>query len=208
LDGFRFEKRRSDWLLGRWTAKNLLFLAVPDLAFGGFQSIRVENEPSGKPFFVGPNGQRLDGCLSISHRESKSFCAFSTRPGAQLGADLEKIEPRDPIFIEDYLGVNERSLALACEGPERDFIVTLAWSVKEAVFKALGTGLRIDTRKVDISGGLKELSFGKNQPPAWRKLKITCAELHVGAQVFWRQNRDFILNLVVLGDDHPVLHDV
>ena len=171
-------------------------------------NFQVENKSSGQPYWVGPDGGTQDGCLSISHRAGQAFCAVTYQAGACLGADLELVEARDPIFLEDYLGPRERELALACQGGWRDFFITLAWSAKEAAFKALGTGLRMDTRKIQLVAGLECLATGSAISENWQEMELAGEGLPGPAQAFWMKRGDFILSLVVLGDERPILHEV
>ena len=154
-------------------------------------AFQIENEAGGQPFIIGPDGRRMEGCLSISHREGKAFCAHTIQPGARLGADLEKVEWRDPIFLEDYLGEDERSLALSFEGDRRDFLVTLAWSAKEAAFKALGTGLRMDTRKIEIKSGMEEWASADHELQGWQKFELGGPGLPETAHSFWQRGGGF-----------------
>lgn len=195
LAGLRFEKRRKEWLLGRWTAKQLLRRSRSVEA----DAVQIRNEASGKPFFVNINGSALEGCLSISHRAGRSFCAWTSDPTFALGADLEVWEPRDKIFIEDYLAKVEQDLALVCVGQRRDLVVTLMWSAKEAVFKALGTGLRMDTRSVAV-GGLDWLARDGAVPEGWLPLEFVSTAVTQPIQGWWRLEGELILTIAVLGD--------
>lgn len=161
----------------------------------------MENESGGQPYLLGPDGARLPGCLSISHREGQALCALSFQPGARLGADLEWVEPRDPIFIADYLGLHERQLALGVDGDLRDFFVTLAWSAKEAAFKALGTGLRMDTRRIEIVGGFDWLAVGALLPQGWQPMSLAGPGLPGPARAFWQLRGKYILVFVALGSE-------
>jgi 4'-phosphopantetheinyl transferase len=203
LAAFRFEKRRSEWLLGRWTAKQLLRRSQPAYA----QGVGVRNEAGGKPYFVDQNGAALPGCLSISHRGGRAFCAWSGSAEAGLGADLEVCEPRDKIFVEDYLSPPEQTLALACEGQRRDLVVTLMWSAKEAVFKALGTGLRMDTRSVTV-GGLEGLTLKDEIPNGWLPLTFESKVVLQPMRGFWRLEGNFLLTVAVLGEEQIELIEV
>ena len=195
LAGFRFEKRRQEWLLGRWTAKQLLRRSHSQ-ADG---AVVIRNEAGGKPTFVGKDGMALPGCLSISHRAGRAFCALSDEPGVLLGADLELWEARDAIFIEDYLAESERATALACVAERRDLLVTLMWSAKESVFKALGTGLRMDTRSVAV-GGLDWLSKGDSVPKGWLPLTFVSQVVPQQIQGWWRLEENLILTVAILGE--------
>ena len=65
--------------------------------------------------------------------------------------DLELIEPRSAAFINDYFTERERSAVADHEHP--DLLANLTWSAKESALKVLRTGLRSDTRTVEVAVG-------------------------------------------------------
>jgi 4'-phosphopantetheinyl transferase len=71
-------------------------------------------------------------------------------PGTALGCDLELIEPRSDAFVGDFLTSAEQAL-VAVTGAERDLVANLVWCGKESALKVLRTGLRRDTRSVEVS---------------------------------------------------------
>jgi 4'-phosphopantetheinyl transferase len=145
--GMRVTKRRSDWLLGRWAAKR---------AVGAFReidprSVTIRAAPDGAPEAYADG--RPAGCvMSLSHRGGVAVCAVA-RSGVELGCDVELAEPRTEAFLDDYLTPAEAAAVRARPGDERDVAVTLAWSAKESVLKAVRTGLRADTRSVEVLPG-------------------------------------------------------
>jgi 4'-phosphopantetheinyl transferase len=68
-----------------------------------------------------------------------------------LGCDLEVIEPRSDAFVSDYFTADERALVARAAWADQPRVVTLLWSAKESALKALGVGLRLDTRCVQVS---------------------------------------------------------
>ncbi|HWQ04000.1 MAG TPA: 4'-phosphopantetheinyl transferase superfamily protein [Longilinea sp.] len=159
----RFPQRRADWLLGRWTAKQLLHTSVEQLSGLHFAEWTVANEGDGRPY-ASLSGRRLPGCLSISHRGGQAVCAWSSNAHIGLGIDLEIIEPRTNAFIQDYLTDAEQILAA---GRQREGDAVLIWSAKEAMLKAMGTGLRLDTRSVEV------MRIGNNETLAkWYALEV------------------------------------
>ncbi|MBN1936520.1 MAG: 4'-phosphopantetheinyl transferase superfamily protein [Anaerolineae bacterium] len=146
--GFRFAKRRDEWLLGRWTAKQLLRRSLAEYKNVPLAEIAVANDPDGAPYYR-VDGQRLPLCLSISHRAGRALCALSGTHA--VGADLERIEPREPAFVEDFFTVSENAQVRAASDVTRNLLVTLIWSAKESALKVLRQGLRIDTRKIEIT---------------------------------------------------------
>lgn len=198
LAGLRFEKRRKDWLLGRWAAKSLLVRSGFHWAAGRMDEFQICNEESGAPFAADLAGNRLPGCLSISHRAGVAFCAYSPVHGACIGADLELIEPKNDVFFEDYLTPAEQDLVRSCSEEQRWLAIALIWSAKEAVFKAMGTGLRLDTRKVEI--GLANSPLFKTIFPEWLPLLISGNVLPDKVACRWQVRNEFVLTFASLGD--------
>ncbi|MEC8192296.1 MAG: SDR family NAD(P)-dependent oxidoreductase [Myxococcota bacterium] len=132
------EKRQSDRTLGRVAAKR----ALVQLTGMDPQTFRIENRASGEPYAVTLEGVELPH-VSISHRDGEAI-AIATSAG-RAGVDLERIEARAPSFSETWFRVSERAM---CQGdPRRESQV---WAIKEAVLKALGTGLQLDPRDVEV----------------------------------------------------------
>ena len=62
-----------------------------------------------------------------------------------MGVDLEQVEARHPSFVEEWF--SEQESALLAGDPYR---VTVAWSAKEAVLKALGQGMALNPREIQV----------------------------------------------------------
>ena len=157
--------------------------------------ILIRNIESGAPIAVDRMGRQL-GVLSISHRSGGAFCAFTPEHATQLGADLEIIEPKNKDFFGDYLTEAEMRVVDALPPEKRDLAILLAWSGKEAVFKAIGTGLRIDTRNVEID--LKPLLF-EEKSAGWQPLQISWLKGQSTFNGCWMMKGDFILTLAYSG---------
>lgn len=191
LAQMRFPRRSEEWLLGRWTAKRLLVAAVPALAGMLPHEWTIANEADGQPHVL-IGDQRLAGCLSISHRGGKAVCAWTSTQGVGLGIDLERIEPRSSAFVRDYFTAAEQAL-IAGAARERDAV--LVWSSKEAMLKALGRGLRLDTRGVEV---LRIVNYEENDN--WRGLTVRCPvrpELDWWAG--WIPADEFLVTMAVCG---------
>jgi 4'-phosphopantetheinyl transferase len=150
LAGLRMAKRRAEWRLGRWTAKRAVavFLGVDP------GSVVIAAAPDGAPEAT-VGGAPAPCALSLSHRAGLAACAVADLHVA-VGCDLEAVEPRTPEFVTDYLTSGEAAAVRAAPTDERDLLANLVWSAKESVLKATRTGLRADTRSVEIllgSGG-------------------------------------------------------
>ncbi len=147
LAQLRFERRRAEWLLGRWAAKQLLLRVLPQMAHLPLSALSIENSPVGVPQ-VRLAGERVPGCLSISHRDGGALVAWTQASNGYLGVDLECVEAHSVAFAADYFTSAEQRLV--AEAEQKDVALSCLWSVKEAMLKALQTGLRLDTRAVEI----------------------------------------------------------
>jgi 4'-phosphopantetheinyl transferase len=194
FSAFRFPKRRNDWLLGRWTAKTLVH-SLPAYQQYSLDQIEVHNTPEGAPYIQLPGRTARAECLTISHSEQSALCALAPGLKLQVGADLEKIETRTETFILDYFTPAERQLVDKFTAETRAMVVTLIWSAKESMLKALGVGLRWDTRMVEVHGldGLLPVSTGQG---IWQKIQVVEQLTSQRAWVAWWQHRDpFVLTL-------------
>jgi 4'-phosphopantetheinyl transferase len=150
LNAMRFLKRRSDWRLGRWTAKCAVAtcLSLP-MSERALEKIVIRPSPSGAPeVYLGTTSPSLT--ISLSHRGGTALCAVA-RCGVQLGCDLELVEPHSDAFITDYFDLEEQALVARVPEAERPRMVALLWSAKESVMKALHEGLRLDTRSIFVT---------------------------------------------------------
>jgi 4'-phosphopantetheinyl transferase len=147
LARFRLPKRRSDWRLGRWAAKQAVCAVAGEGLSPAEVVVRAASDGAPELFF----GERpAPFGLSIAHAGGRALAVVGPR-GAVFGADLESVELRSADFIADYFTARERAFVEALPPGERDLAATLVWSAKEAVLKALRTGLREDTRAVEIA---------------------------------------------------------
>lgn len=198
LASFKIAKRRDEWLLGRWTAKRL---AQTVLAEAGRQlelvAIVIVPAADGAPELcieVQPAAFSAQPVLTISHSAGRAFCALGPA-GLALGADLERVAPRHPAFVGDYFTPEELAL-LAAAPLLRDLLVTVIWSAKESVLKALRLGLRVDTRRVACLP----------QPADLAQARLGWAPLHADAptltaatlSAWWRLDGDDVLTLAVV----------
>lgn len=189
LAGMRFLRRREDWRLGRWTAKQAVrsYLGLAD-GPGLMAEIEIRASPDGAPeAFIG--GREASVSISLSHRAGIGLCAIVPF-GTRLGCDVEAIEPRPAAFVEDYFTQDEQELAHCAADEEYDRLVTLFWSAKESVLKALRVGLRRATTEVRVHTAVSRPAG------AWRPF---CAHVAEG-RIFhgWYREADAILRTVAV----------
>jgi 4'-phosphopantetheinyl transferase len=187
LTSFRFAKRKNDWLLGRWTAKKAVraFLrnSHTDLSL---EYIRIVSAADGAPEAFW-QGDKLPVLISLSHTHRTAMCTIAS-PGIKLGCDIEKIEDRSELFIKDYFTKQEKSTITSLGKEKLPLWTNMVWSAKESALKALRTGLRIDTRKIDIE------FFPGTIENKWYKLKGIYYEDQMRFYGYWQYQKDFVLS--------------
>lgn len=188
-----FLKRRTEWRLGRWTAKCAI-AALQDIPLDPdlLATIEICPAPSGAPrLFL--HGVPASVTISLSHRTGMAACAL-TSTAVRLGCDLEVIEPHSAAFIADYFTVEEQDLIERVASSERCRLVAMLWSAKESALKALEEGLRRDTRSVAVQP--TNLSVGES----WSSLQVKSVEGDI-FYGWWRQIGAMVQTVVA---DHPL----
>lgn len=183
--GLTFESRRRKWLLGRWAAKRLLGeLAAEDNGLvtrllgkpGSHEDWRCQfsilNDEAGVPYVDREGQGRLSLSLSISHRGDWGLAAVALSPTARIGVDLETVEPRDPALVRQFFSASEADRVAKAASRDADRTIARIWSAKEAVLKAIGIGLRHDTRDIVVGD---EIAVPPGAPEAWRALDMRLA---------------------------------
>ncbi len=159
FDSLKFDKRKRDYLVGRYTAKKLLLENFIKDAKITFKDISILKDTDGKPeLYI--NDKRPDIMLSISH--SGDFAsAVASKELKFLGIDTEKIEPRAKSWAEQSFYNTEYHT-----NSDDKFLTTL-WAKKESVVKALGVGLSVDL--YDIRFENDKLNFYNKTLKIWKK---------------------------------------
>jgi 4'-phosphopantetheinyl transferase len=209
LESLRFAKRRTELRLARWTAKQAIAHAVGlrdgfgdgDLAV--LAPVGVRPATTGAPLaFVGDRPAEVS--MSMTDRADWAVSVVGpSRLG--LGCDLELVEPRSTGFVCDFLTDAERALVEAApSGESRDRLANLVWSAKESALKVLQTGLRRDTRSVEVD------VVGQDAADRWAPLRVR-AEEGTTFYGWWRcygECGDFLLTVVADAElDPPVAMD-
>jgi len=187
LQGFPYAKRREEARLGRWTAKRAVARALrleEDTAI--LRDLVIRNASDGAPevFF---DGRRAPMSISMTDRADWAVCTVigGDRP---IGCDLELVEPRSSAFVADYFTSEERA-DIEAAPHDHDLLANLIWSAKESALKVLRTGLRRDTRSVDVKIMSEELDGG------WRSLYVTTEEDSVFTG-WWCRFGEFVFTYV------------
>jgi 4'-phosphopantetheinyl transferase len=188
LTRLRYTKRRTEFLLRRFVAKHAIASVTGRQTDSAtLAGIEVRNAPSGAPF-VCVDGVPIEVGVSISDRAGWAVCVTSPMGPLAVGCDLELVEPRSPGFVDDFLTTTEQRLVGSCAaGGERDAIVNLIWSAKESALKVLGTGLRRDTRTLDVTPA-------SPRADGWGTLAVRAVEGTIFPG-WWRREGRFLLTV-------------
>jgi 4'-phosphopantetheinyl transferase len=186
LATLRFTKRRSEVRLARWTAKQAIARALDlDDDAATLALIEIRAAPTGAPVaFL--SAERAPVAVSLTDRADWAVCMVAPVDRA-VGCDLELVEPRSDAFVRDWFTPTEQHLVFAAQlGEARHLLANLVWSAKESALKVLETGLRRDTRSVEVD--LVEPA-GQDR---WAHLVVRTEE---GAAFpgWWRRYGDFVL---------------
>ena len=185
LDRMTFTKRRVEFLTSRLAAKHAL--AAAGLTGGPPSSVEVRHAPGGAPI-VAVDGSPTDLAISLTDRAGWAV-ALVGPSGPRLGCDLELVEPRSDAFVRDYLTRAEIALVTGADPSRQPLLANLCWSAKESALKVLTTGLRRDTRSVEVT-----LADPDADGQGWAALTVTPAE---GGQLpgFWCRFGPFLLTV-------------
>lgn len=111
-------------------------------------ALRIEADARGKPRLAHPGAP----AFNLSHTEGLALVAVARTP---VGIDVERLRP-----LADALGLARRFLApaeaaaVAAGGAAgRDAAFLRVWTRKEALLKASGHGLALDTRAIEVGSG-------------------------------------------------------
>ncbi len=175
-----------------------LLLEAGALLLGEERSrLRVEREAGGRPW-VARGNERLAVSVSHSYDAAGEIVAVAASPGGLVGIDIEPLRPVPVLGLaRRWFRADEVDWLVAQDNQAEAFL--LLWTAKEAVGKALGTGLRGAglRRAVPLPEG--DLSVLRPVPTA-TDLAVSYMSVH-----------GFVLAVAVFGQSAPrieiVAHD-
>ncbi len=179
-----YTKRREEARLGRWTAKTAVaaVLGLDPADQAAIRDVVIRNAPDGAPEAFW--GERPAGVtIAMTDRADWAVCAVAPAD-VRIGCDLEVVEPRSEAFVRDYFTPAERELV---DAGDHDLLANLVWSAKESALKVLRTGLRRDTRTVEVV-------LGDDGDNGWHALTVLSAE---GGRFpgWWVRYGEFVLTV-------------
>lgn len=150
------ERRRNDWLAGRWCVKRLLpRIEAVESHFGIDQPLSTSDvsvlstNPRGQAsrptlYFAGM-ASRL--AISIAHSDRQVFAAIDPRPQVRMGIDVVDRVERCSALAATWFTPREQALVAG----RRDPLDTLRiWSAKEACYKTLGSNRAFEPLSIEV----------------------------------------------------------
>ncbi len=117
----------------------------------GHEDAVIAHSPAGKPVL-----QAADGTvalhISLSHARGMVACAIARR--FDLGLDLEWLDRRADLapLVGQFFNDGERVVLQSMPEHARTQMIYHIWTIKEAILKAMGTGLSHDPKTITITG--------------------------------------------------------
>jgi 4'-phosphopantetheinyl transferase len=185
FDSMRYAKRLTEARLGRWTAKQTVTrISGIEPTRAGMRRVLIRNAMDGAPeAFI--DSAPAPVTIAMTDRADWAVCAVIDAPH-RVGCDLELVEPRSERFVRDYFTPAEVDAVLGGPG-DTGLLANLVWSAKESALKVLRTGLRRDTRSVEVA--LEDGPAG-----SWVPLRVTAEEGRVFPG-YWVRHGEFVLTL-------------
>ncbi len=179
-------KRSMEWLFSRLTVKKLVSGTLGEIHPS---YVRVRKESSGLPY-IEIAGQGRLGWLSLSHSHQGVLAAFSTNGSLCFGVDLERLEMRSAELRNDFFTPAENARVARLPEDDQILAANLVWSAKEAYLKAIGMGLQLDTRRVEIQ------ACDLDENLEWRDLNFTVdGAANPALRLVYRADANFVLTL-------------
>lgn len=145
--------RRTEWLVGRIAAKEAVRRFMKDNYHARWSDadIQICPNPDGKPVAIGEWKRYLSSKLDIAIAHTAQFVVAIAAANARVGVDVESVN-RDlsEEFANGVFTADEQEIAALSSSSAQALI--RFWCAKEAVSKALGTGIRFSPKELIVTG--------------------------------------------------------
>jgi len=150
------EKRRRDWLGGRLAAKRAVIRLTRSGAFGwhptSLQDVEVLPSPTREPIvYSSETGLPVPVQVSLSHSGQCAAAVASRSDHWRIGLDLERAGATDPALYHLAFRDSETREIERVPPRLRPVAVLVLWTAKEAISKALGTGLSVCLQDIELA---------------------------------------------------------
>lgn len=144
--------RRTEWLYGRIAAKEAVrrYLSKFYQARWSYADVKIWPNELGKPIALGEWNKYLTTKFDIAIAHTSQFVVAVAAAAARVGVDVESTS-RD-LSAEFARGVfTDDELSLATNASQSAKTIIKFWCAKEAVSKALGTGIRYSPKEMIVT---------------------------------------------------------
>ncbi|MGB0748095.1 MAG: 4'-phosphopantetheinyl transferase family protein [Magnetospiraceae bacterium] len=143
------------------------------------ETIRIIREDRHKPKVVIGGASGID----FSVTRSKNFVGLAVGNGLELGFDAETLRsyPDSLDLAKRYFNAKEAEWIAAADGAERENRFFSVWTKKEAVVKALGTGLSTDLATFRVPG--PQTGAVTWMPPEKKDEKLSVGNLSIAPEI-------------------------
>ena len=146
-------KRRIEWLFGRIAVKEAVRRFMKDRlhARWSYADVEILRDQYGKPYAKGEWEKDVGAKLDVAIAHTAQFVVALAASNARIGIDVESVardlskEFADGVFTDDEQN-------LAADAAKSAHVLVRFWCAKEAVSKALGTGIRYSPRELIVTG--------------------------------------------------------
>jgi 4'-phosphopantetheinyl transferase len=152
-DRFKFDRDRDRYVACRSALRNILARCLNELP----GQLRFRYGPQGKPFLID-----RDVHFNVSHSQDHGLIAVTH--GAEIGVDIESLNTScDPLELsQQFFTLSEAELVRRTPSEKRRWVFLNLWTRKEALMKAIGTGLSEPLDRFDNSSVTNDGESGIN----------------------------------------------
>lgn len=147
------------------------------------QDLTLGSGPNGKPYVAVPPVR-----LHFNLTHSDGLAALAVSPDAEVGLDIERIEPLREGGLEGNFSRREQAALAQLSGEDRLTAFYRCWTRKEAIVKAHGAGLDIPLDAFDVPIDGNETAFAvtlalssNGASQSWHVVPFTPAPGYAGA---------------------------
>lgn len=154
LPELRMNRRCIEHLAGMLAAKEAVIFKQEDNTQLNAIDIEIDHKELGEPIACLSDESRQTKTweVSISHSGSYAVAAVSSNE-FKIGVDIQKLFPSTPSFRQRFFTQKELVLMdslVNLEEHDESEVVTQTWSIKEAVSKCLGLGIKAAIDCVEV----------------------------------------------------------
>lgn len=185
---FRMAHKRLQFITSRARLRQCLALATGTRA----GEIEIAVGASGKPFLAG-KAHSSGIQFNVSHTDGLALIAITR--GQPVGIDVESLEQsvQAARLAENYFSAKEKTTIAALPGEQVTASFFACWTRKEAVLKAIGTGIAQGLASFDVATDPEithcqtELQSATGPAQTWCVETLPCGAGFVGALAYQKQ---------------------